>query len=139
MSRKRSDATAHGREWIARAEEDYRAAAKLEAADVPNVICFHCHQCIEKYLKALLIAHGEAAPRTHDLVLLNERLEAHDAPVGGLYASLETLNPYAVLTRYPGSTASIEDARAALQAAQSLRADLKRLWELDVSSEDQAG
>ena len=55
--------------------------------------------CIEKYLKAVLTVLGEAAPRTHDLVLLNETAEAHDAGFAPLYEMLESLNPHAVITR----------------------------------------
>jgi HEPN domain-containing protein len=33
---------------------------------------FHAQQCVEKYLKALLVAPGLAFPRTHDLTALDE-------------------------------------------------------------------
>ncbi|MBI4848150.1 MAG: HEPN domain-containing protein [Nitrospirae bacterium] len=29
-------------------------------------MCFHCQQCIEKYLKAFLIYNESEPPRTHD-------------------------------------------------------------------------
>ena len=42
------------REWVRKAEADYRLAAKL-AADKESFydqLCFHCQQAAEKYLKA---------------------------------------------------------------------------------------
>ena len=44
----------HTREWINKAEDDFFLAAnamKSRSKHVPDGICFHCQQCIEKYLK----------------------------------------------------------------------------------------
>lgn len=57
-------------EWIYKAEQDYRTAARearSKRALSPDVICYHCQQCIEKYLKAYLILNDFIPPRTHDL------------------------------------------------------------------------
>lgn len=54
-------------EWVAKAEEDWTALARLQAggmADVANTIVFHAQQCAEKYLKAL-IQRGHWARRSH--------------------------------------------------------------------------
>ena len=44
-------------EWVEKAEEDFDAAdVLLYGRDVPiaAIVCFHCQQCAEKYLKAYL-------------------------------------------------------------------------------------
>jgi hypothetical protein len=44
-------------EWISKAEGDFATAQReLQAQEMPNydAVCFHCQQCIEKYLKAYL-------------------------------------------------------------------------------------
>ena len=43
------------REWIRKAEADHHAAVKLHRGSDPlhDIVCFHCQQCAEKYLKAL--------------------------------------------------------------------------------------
>ncbi len=41
-------------EWVAKAEQDHYAASVLDAGTVPDVVCFLCQQCAEKYLKAAL-------------------------------------------------------------------------------------
>jgi HEPN domain-containing protein len=45
-------------EWIAKAEGDFTTAQReLRARKSPNfdAACFHTQQCIEKYLKAILL------------------------------------------------------------------------------------
>ncbi len=59
--------------WIEKAEGDYRTAFReLGAEQLPNynAVCFYTQQCIEKYLKARLIAAGIPFPKIHDLTAL---------------------------------------------------------------------
>jgi len=44
------------REWVRKAEGDWQVAnhEAAEASPVNDAVCFHCQQCAEKYLKALL-------------------------------------------------------------------------------------
>lgn len=44
-------------QWIRKAEEDKLAIQRLTEPDIiaPSVVCFHCQQMAEKYLKAFLI------------------------------------------------------------------------------------
>jgi len=61
------------RRWVEKAEHDLRNAEHvltLREQCPTDTVCFHCQQCAEKYLKALLVFRGIAFPRTHDLVLL---------------------------------------------------------------------
>jgi HEPN domain-containing protein len=55
--------------WVVRAEEDYTLCRSALRRKVPLLYgaTFHAHQCAEKYLKALLVAHGHAFPGTHDV------------------------------------------------------------------------
>jgi len=60
--------------WIEKAEQDFVSAGILSKrrAKLNDVVCFHSQQCVEKYLKALLIHHRVRFPKTHDLTeLLN--------------------------------------------------------------------
>ena len=42
--------------WVRKAEEDVQATRELAARQPPlrDIVCFHCQQAVEKYLKALL-------------------------------------------------------------------------------------
>ena len=58
-------------EWITKSEQDYQTAvvmARKRKVPVPDVVGFHCQQCIEKYLKALLVLKKLDFPKTHDLL-----------------------------------------------------------------------
>jgi|GEM_PF-2349650 Uncharacterized conserved protein related to C-terminal domain of eukaryotic chaperone, SACSIN len=74
------------REWVAKAEGDFHTAGReLAAAESPNfdAVCFHAQQCIEKLMKALLIARGADVSKTHDLAELGRFLRlAGEAPFG---------------------------------------------------------
>jgi HEPN domain-containing protein len=120
--------TPAAREWVRCAEEDYDVAVTLlrrRTRTAANSIGFHCQQCVEKYLKARLEEARAGVPRTHDLIALLQLL----LPMEPLWASfapaLRRLNDYAVKFRYPGHIATRADARQALQACRSLRADLR--------------
>ena len=58
--------------WVARAEEDYVLARSALRCKKPLIYgaTFHAQQCAEKYLKAALVAQGQAFPKTHDLAEL---------------------------------------------------------------------
>ena len=61
--------------WVRKAEADHEGANELalKARPLNDLICFHCQQSAEKYLKALLIERGLSFPKTHrleDLLLL---------------------------------------------------------------------
>ena len=90
-----------------------------------NSIGFHCQQCVEKYFKGRLEEAGLNAPKTHDLVVLLQLL----LPVEPLWSSfapaLRRLNDYAVKFRYPGHVTTRADARQALKACRSIRADIR--------------
>ena len=69
-------------EWERFAEMDYVTANHLDKTLYPKpmeIICYHCQQCAEKYLKALTEHLGKEIERTHDLgnlaTTISENLE----------------------------------------------------------------
>ncbi len=58
-------------ELVQKAEGDYITSQSMlpqvATPTIPDVICFHLQQCIEKYLKAWLQEANIRPPRTHDL------------------------------------------------------------------------
>ena len=57
------------REWFKIAETDLSSAEFLQSmTPVPfEIICYHCQQSVEKYLKGYLALKGEEIKKTHDL------------------------------------------------------------------------
>lgn len=68
-------------EWLQRARADLKVAELIaREPELPGwTIGFHLQQAAEKALKAVLVAAGRPAPRTHDLEQLAE-LVAEVAP-----------------------------------------------------------
>lgn len=118
------------KEWMAKAENDLKSAAhllKMKDCPVDNV-CFNAQQCVEKYLKALLITQGKEFPKTHDLGELMALLPKRLRP------SLDNeeqdkLTDYATVTRYPGDYESISlvEARQAVKIARRVRREVRKL------------
>ncbi|HEX7380216.1 MAG TPA: HEPN domain-containing protein [Pirellulales bacterium] len=119
------------REWLAKADDDLAAARqiqKLGKAAPTSTVCFHAQQCVEKYLKALLIQHGTPFAKTHDIAVLMSLLPGGQRPLMTTKEQQE-FTSYAVVTRYPqaGIVISPRQARTALQAARRIRRDVRRL------------
>ena len=61
-------------EWVAKAEGDFATAGReIRARKMPNydATCFHCLQCAEKYLKAVLQENETRIPKIHNLLELS--------------------------------------------------------------------
>jgi HEPN domain-containing protein len=117
------------RDWVKKAENDFKVASQIlrrRKDIVPDAACFFCQQCIEKYLKARLVEARISFPRTHDpLRLLNACLAIQ--PLWSAYAkAVDAMTDYAVDFRYPGQSATLREARAALRTCRSLRAEARR-------------
>jgi len=111
--------------WVRNAEEDRGIALSVDRFRFPNGVCFHCQQCIEKYLKAVLVAHDQVPERIHDLVVLGTEAADHCPEVVGLLGDLTFLNPFSVLVRYPDKETDLEEAEAAVEAMERARTPLR--------------
>jgi HEPN domain-containing protein len=115
--------------WAARAEEDYTLADTALQRQVPLLYgaTFHAQQCAEKYLKSLLIARGQAFPRTHDLAALSDLCEQNGVIVPVDQNLLQRLAAYAVQVRYPGADPTPDEAQEAFQTALAVRQFARQL------------
>ena len=121
------------REWIDKAEGDYRTAEREFAAEeAPNydAVCFHAQQCAEKYLKARLTEAGTSFPKTHDLGALLALALSAEPSWATLQNGLDSLTDRAVEVRYPGTAADREDARESIEIARELRCAARRAFGL---------
>jgi HEPN domain-containing protein len=117
------------REWVAKAESDYDGACEAlrsRKKSRPDRICFFSQQCVEKYLKARLTEAGVAFPRTHELSILLRLclpLEPHwagfDQPMAGM-------SQFGVLVRYPGTWATLPEARLGIRICRRFRKAARR-------------
>ena len=118
------------KEWIDKAEGDYHSALReYRARKFPNYDAagFHAQQSIEKYLKAILQLKSIRFEKVHDLLAL-VKLCSQFAPELELHTELLSyLNPFAVAFRYPGESATREEARSAIQSMKTLRPVLRKI------------
>lgn len=119
------------REWVIKAENDLKTAAhtlKLGGECATDTVCIHAQQCVEKYLKAVLVLHAVEFPKTHDIEKLVYLL-----PRGVLSSWVleeqRRLTHYATVTRYPGDyeTIPLGEARGAVRIARRVRKEIRSL------------
>ena len=113
--------------WVRKAEEDVQAANTLAAATPPlrDVVCFHCQQAVEKYLKALPQELGVAFPKTHDLERLVDLILPHDSTIKPLQRRVDALTVFAVEYRYPIVRATTRHMQTALRTMERVRAQIR--------------
>src|SRR3972149_9504445 len=109
------------RSWLAKAENDLRAA-KVDLGVSPPLVgdaMFHCQQPAEKSLKAFLTARDSPFPKTHDLDELAIACGRIDPALEREVDPARDLTAFAWKFRYPGELAepSQEKAEAVLRIA----------------------
>jgi HEPN domain-containing protein len=111
-------------EWFAIANTDLASAVFLQAMrPTPiEVICYHCQQAAEKYLKGFLALQGEPPQKTHDLLRLNKNCQQYDPSFITIEKSCLLLTDYGVNVRYPFPMDIDEsDMHTALKHAQQVK------------------
>ena len=87
-----------------------------------EVICYHCQQAAEKYLKGFLALNGEAIEKIHDLVRLNKMCGKYEENFKIIEKDCLALTDYAVNVRYPFPLDINEtDMHLALKSARIIR------------------
>lgn len=110
--------------WQAKAENDLKVVKKELASDDPitDIVCFHCQQAAEKYLKLYLLSKGSEPRKTHLLSDLLKECLAYEENFKLLQDTL-FLSEYAVEIRYPDEyyMPTKEECQKALLAAQKIK------------------
>jgi HEPN domain-containing protein len=91
------------KEWLQLADDDLYSAKILNEAvrRLFEIICYHCAQSIEKYLKSYLTFCDIVPKKTHDLVYLNHLCVEKDKEFLNIKTVCEFLNRFASDIRYP--------------------------------------
>ena len=117
-------------EWVAKAEMDYEGAVSLNRKrkhPLPDLVCFHCQQCLEKYLKGFLHESKISFPKTHSLIDLLNLAVAKVPSLNSLQPDLLFVDNFAVKFRYPGMEATAKQAAEALVRMRKVRLQLRQL------------
>lgn len=111
-------------EWFRVAESDLSSARFLQSMQpLPvEIICYHCQQSAEKFLKGFLALMGEEIKKTHDLVQLSRICQRHDSNFKAIEEDCLFLTDYGVNIRYPFPMDINEtDMEAAFRRAEKIR------------------
>ncbi|MDR0448283.1 MAG: HEPN domain-containing protein [Treponema sp.] len=90
-------------DWLTIADEDLYAAKILnEQIRRPfEIICYHCSQAAEKYLKGYLAYVDVIAPKTHNLTLLLDLCIENHIEFKNIRTECGILNKFTNEIRYP--------------------------------------
>jgi HEPN domain-containing protein len=110
--------------WILKAESDFKIIEKDIVSNFPvtNVICFHCQQAAEKYLKAYLVSRNVIPERTHLIERLIFLCMKFDIEFSEL-SEAARLTEYAVELRYPDDfyIPDLEETKKAYEIALKVK------------------
>ena len=87
--------------WLEKATEDLIVARLVQQEGHTAHTCFLSQQCIEKSLKAYLLARTDDYPRAHKLVDLLDRCAALEPGFAQFYDDCARVDQYYIPTRYP--------------------------------------
>jgi HEPN domain-containing protein len=113
-------------EWINYADLDLGVADHMMKFYWPTpveIICYHCQQSAEKYLKAYLVYEGiEEPPHIHYLPTLRGLCEINNEKFSDITVECDKLTQYAVVTRYPDEIEiTKKDVEEALKYAEEIK------------------
>jgi HEPN domain-containing protein len=121
-------------EWFCLADADIDSAKLLKEMRPQHreIICYHCEQAVEKYLKGYLHSHGIMPPRIHDLEKICAMCSEKDIRFDTIVKECIYITQFATQLRYPHETPITEhNVTKALADAETV-SRLEPLLELRV-------
>jgi HEPN domain-containing protein len=119
-------------EWIQLADDDLYSARILNGAvrKVYEIICYHCAQATEKYLKAYLTYQDIIPEKTHNLLFLNKLCMEQDNEFQNIATMCDFLNRFTNDIRYPHKyEVNKNDANFSISAVERIK-NIKPLIDL---------
>jgi HEPN domain-containing protein len=120
------------KEWLDRAEGDFRSASReMKAEDEYSypVVCVLFQQCVEKTFKAYLILKQIDFPKIHDLEKLSTHVCEVDSRINLEGVALDWLTSIAGTARYPEGFIDKNDTQKAFEIASRIRTELLPYFE----------
>ena len=120
--------------WIGKAEGDFQVATLFASLKPPSPVhtCYHCQQCAEKYLQAILVEWNAPGPRIHDLEKLHDLAISHDPSLAGIRKGLAFVTKFANEDGFPVDRGSARQARSALRWTTRVRAEVRKRLKLPI-------
>ena len=117
------------KEWLERGKHDLEVAKILLAEEeYSDVVLFHIHQAVEKYLKGFLISKGWGLKKIHDIELLITEVMSFDDNYQKYLDLGRELTAFYYEARYPPgpiTSYSKEEIKEILEEAEEIIDKLK--------------
>ncbi|KKP92594.1 MAG: hypothetical protein UR98_C0022G0002 [Parcubacteria group bacterium GW2011_GWA1_36_12] len=110
--------------WIEFAKKDIRDAEILFKGRSYEGSIWHCHQALEKILKAIIVEKDKRIPKIHDLPRLSKECEITFSKT--ILEFLEEINPYYNQVRYPDT--ALEDIKSSKNTTQKYIKTTKEIF-----------
>ncbi len=120
-------------EWFEVAEMDISSAKYLKGMHPTpiEIVCYHCQQSSEKYLKGYLALNGNEIIKTHDLLQLNKLCVRYEDEFKLVEEECIRLTDYGVNIRYPYPVdLNSTDMKLAVKDAEKIKRFILRKVEL---------
>lgn len=121
------------KEWFTYAEHDIITAEHLIKTLYPipfEIVCYHCQQSSEKFLKGYIANLNKPLQKTHDLRLLVNECMVTKPEFKSIEQECARLAPYGVQARYPfAMEIQEEDMKLALNDAKRVIHFIKSFFE----------
>jgi len=90
------------KKWLIKADNDLAIVEQGLKSDrvITDILCFHCQQVAEKYLKLYIMSNGVEFSKTHNIAVLLVECSKIDSSFAVLNDTVY-LTEYAVELRYP--------------------------------------
>lgn len=110
-------------EWFEYAKRDLKSAKFLtNMHPIPiEIVCYHCEQSAEKYLKGYIVLNGSKVAKTHDLVIINKTCKNYNKDFSSIDDQCIELVVYGVQARYPYELeVNQQDMKYAIECAEKI-------------------
>jgi len=119
------------KEWLEMARKDLRGAEILFEHDADySLVCFHCQQGAEKYLKGYLIFKTGILHEGHNLVKLCRRAASYETRFNSHLRDCAYLNTFYIEARYPAEDPmdiTYENTKDCMEIANRIMEDVTSL------------
>ncbi|MEP7127334.1 MAG: HEPN domain-containing protein [Chitinophagales bacterium] len=122
-------------DWITKAENDWKVVKLIikNNYDPEDILCYHCHQVAEKYLKGFLLYKYQPNIPIHDLLKLVDQILSIEPGFSIIKTKVKVLNLYAVRPKYPDDYFAPlkSDCDEAIEAAKMVRKFCRQMMKPD--------
>jgi len=115
--------------WLQAAHDDLLVIQEIiENNKLTHMVAFHSQQVIEKSFKAILELNNEKIPKTHNLILLKDRIEKY------IQLDIDTnifdqINELYIDSRYPTDIGILPEGKPSTQNARDFFCFAQKLYD----------